>query len=181
MFSAKAPVLNAAGMLPHDFACGRACHVHGHVAAANHNNFLADGEVVAEIHVEQEIDALVDAVEVDAGNAEIAAAVRAHGDQHGIESLAAQIGDGEVPAGRMIQLQRDVAGFENLAHLRFHYVARQAIFRNAEIEHSAGHRRRFKNGDRISHQRQIVRGRQSHRAAAHDRNLKGSLAARGLH
>ena len=76
---------------------------------------------------------------------EIAAAMRADRDQYGIEALAPQIGDGEVPPGGMIQLQRDVAGFENLAHLRLHYVARQAIFGNAQIQHSAGHRRGFKD------------------------------------
>jgi hypothetical protein len=31
----------------------------------------------------------------------------------------------------MIELQRDVAGLEDLAHLRFHHTARQAILRDA--------------------------------------------------
>ncbi len=106
---------------------------------------------------------------------EIAAAVRAHGDQHRVESLAAQIGDGEVAPGGMIQLQRDVAGLKNLAHLRFHHIARQAVFRNPQIQHSAGDRSGFKNRDRIAHQREIVSGRQSHRPAADHRNLVGKF------
>ena len=68
-FSARARVLDAAGMLAQHLAGGGARHVHGHVAAADDDHFLADGEPVAEIHVEQEIDALVNAVEIDAGNA----------------------------------------------------------------------------------------------------------------
>ena len=125
-------------------------HVHGHVAAADHNHLLADGELVAQIHVEQKIDALVDAIQINARNGEIAAAVRAHGDQHGVEALVAQVGNREVASGRVIELKRDVAGLENFSHLRFHHVARQAVFGNAEVKHSAGHRRGFKNRDRSS-------------------------------
>ena len=172
VFVGRLEIFHAAGMLLDDFARCRASHVHGDVAAADHDHFLADGELVAEIHVEQEIDALVHAVEIDAGNGQVAAAVRAHGDQHRIESLPPQIGDREVASGGLIQLERDVAGFENLAHLRFHHVARQSIFGNAQIQHSARDRRRFENRDRIAHQREIVRRRESHRAAADDRNFE---------
>ena len=152
-----------AGVLPDHFARRRTRHVHGHVAAADHNHFLADGELVAEVHVQQEIDALVDAIQINPRNGEIAAAMRAHGDQHGVEALAAQIGNGEIPARRVIELERDVAGLENLPHLRFHHVAGQTVFGNAEIKHSAGYRRGFKNRDRVAHQGQVVRCGKSHR------------------
>ncbi len=76
-----------ADMLVDDFASRGTRHVHGDVAAADHDDFLADGELVAEIHVEQKIDAFVDAVEIDAGNGEVAAAMRADGDQHRVEAL----------------------------------------------------------------------------------------------
>ena len=78
-------------MLPNHFASRRTRHVHGHIAAADHNDFLADGELVAQIHVEQKIDALVNPVKINARNRKIAAAMRAHGDQHRIEALMAQI------------------------------------------------------------------------------------------
>ena len=55
--------------------------------------------------------------------------MRAYCDQDRIEALAAQIGNREVASGGMIELQRNVAGGENLAHLRFHHVARQTVFR----------------------------------------------------
>ena len=168
-------ILHAAGVLAYYFARGRAGHVHGHVAAADHDHFLADGEFVAEVDVEQKVDAFVHAIEIDTGDAEIAAAMRSHGDKHGVEALAAQIGNREVAAGRMIQLQRDVAGLENLAHLRFDDIARQAVFGDAEIQHSARHRCGFENGDGVSHESKIVRGRESHRAAAHDRYFERKL------
>jgi hypothetical protein len=97
------------GMLAQHFAGRGPGHIHGHVAAADDENLLADGEPVAEIHIEQKIDALVDAVQIHAGNGEVAAAVRANRNQNGIE-VPPQIGDGEIAAGRLVQFQRDVAG-----------------------------------------------------------------------
>jgi hypothetical protein len=85
VFRGRLGILHAARMLTHHFASRRASHVHGHVAAADHDHFLADSEFVAEVYVEQKVDALVYAIEIDSGNAEIAAAVRAHGDEHGVE------------------------------------------------------------------------------------------------
>jgi hypothetical protein len=143
-------------MLAQHFACRGPSHIHSHVAAADDDNLLADGEPVTEIHIEQKIDALVDSVQIHAGNGEVAAAVRADCDQNGIE-VSPQIGDGEIAAGRMVQFQSDVAGGENLAHLRFHHVAGQTIFGQAEIEHAAGHLRRFKDGDGVAHQGKVVR------------------------
>ena len=81
-------VFHSRDVLLQHFARGRTRHVHGHIAAADHDHFLADGEPVAQVGVEQEIDALVHAVQIDARNRKVAAAVRAHGDHHRIEALA---------------------------------------------------------------------------------------------
>ncbi len=72
----------------------------------------------------------------------------------------------------MIQLESNVARFENLAHLGFDHVSRQTVFRNAQVEHPAGYRCGFKNGDRIAHQRQVMRSGQTHRAPANHGHLK---------
>ncbi len=106
---------------------------------------------------------------------EIAAAVRAHRDQHRIESLLAQIGDREVSSRGVIQLESDIAGLKNLAHLRFHHIARQAVFRNSQVQHAARDRSSFEDRDRIAHQREIMRGRESHRAAADNRDFVREL------
>ena len=58
--------LHAASMLLNDFARGRARYIHGNVAPTDHDDFFADGEFVAEVHVQQKIDALVNAIEIDA-------------------------------------------------------------------------------------------------------------------
>ncbi len=87
MLSLEAPMLYAGRMLAQHFARSGASHVHGHIAAADDQHFLPDGELVAEIDVEQKIDALVHAIEVHAGNGEVAAAMCADRQQHRIEAL----------------------------------------------------------------------------------------------
>src|SRR5579859_8168005 len=77
-------------MLPHHFTSGGARYVHSDVAAADHNNFLADGEFVAKIYIEKKVDAFIDAIQIDSGNRQVAAAMRAHGDEHSVEALRAQ-------------------------------------------------------------------------------------------
>ena len=118
-------------MLLHNLSCGRASHVHGDIPAADHYDFLADGELVSKIYVQQKIDAFVNPVEIDSGNAQIAAAMCADGDQYRVKALAPQIGDHEVSSGCMVQFERDVASFEDLSYLSFHHIAGQPVFRDA--------------------------------------------------
>src|SRR5208283_2221908 len=110
------------------------------------------------VYVEQKVDPFMHAIEIDSRNAEIAAAVRAHSDEDSVETLPTKIGNAEVTAGSMIQLERDVASLQNLPHLRFDYVAWKAIFRDSEIQHPPRHRRGFENRNRVSHERQIMCG-----------------------
>src|SRR5579863_2567004 len=114
-------------MLFYDFASRGPSHVHRNVAPADHNHFLADRELVSEVDIQQEIDAFVDTIEINSRNAEIAAAMSADRDQHRIEPLPPQIGDFEVTSRRMVQLEGDVSGLEDLADLGLDNIARQAI------------------------------------------------------
>ena len=115
---------------------------------------------------------------LDAGNREVAAAMRTHCDHHCVESLAAQIGDGEIAPRRLIELQRDVAQIENLAHLRFHHAARKTVLRNSETQHATGDRCCLEDGDRVAHQRQIVRRGKAHRTTADDGHAVRQLLRR---
>src|SRR5207253_8252874 len=63
--------------------------------ASDDNDLLADGELVTEVYVKQEIDAFVHSIEINTRNAEITATMGTHRDQNGIESLLAQIRDHE--------------------------------------------------------------------------------------
>ncbi len=125
------PLFGLHFVLPHDFTCSRAGHVHGHVAAANDDNLLADGELVSQVYVQEKIDSFVHAIQIDTGNGKIAAAVGAHRNQHSIKSLRAQIFNGEILSRALVEFQRDIARLQNFPHLRFHYIARQPVLRNA--------------------------------------------------
>src|SRR5579859_4596902 len=158
-------------VLADHFTRGRTGDVHGHVTAADHNNFFADGELIAQVHVQQKINAFIDAIQIDAGNGKIATAMRAHRDEHGIKALRAEFFDGKIFAGALVQFEGDIAGFQDLSYLGFNHVARQAIFGNSKIEHAARDGRGLKDGDGISHQGQIVRGRETNRTGADNCNL----------
>ena len=60
-------------------------HIDGHVAAAHHNDPLAQFDFVAQVGVDQEIDAVVDPRQVRARNIQLAALVEAGGKQHRVE------------------------------------------------------------------------------------------------
>ena len=123
-------------MLTQHFASRRARHVHGHIAAANDQHISPNRELVSQVDVEQEIYSAVHAVEIHARDGQVAAAVCANGQQNRVESLLPKLGNLEVAAGAVIELQRNVSGPENLAHLRFDHIARQTIFGDAQVEHS---------------------------------------------
>src|SRR5215472_4336820 len=127
------------------------------ISPADYNHLLADGELVSEIHVQKEINSLVNAVEIYAGNTQVATAVGANREQNRVESLVPQIGEVEVASRCMIQLQREVSRFEDLAYLRFHHVAWQTIFGDTEVEHSSRNWGGFEDCHRISQQREVVR------------------------
>jgi hypothetical protein len=97
------------------------------------------------------------AIQVDTRYRQVAAAMRAHRDQHRVKPLMPQLTNGEVASGDRVQAQRDVARFEDLSYLGFDHTSRQAILRDSEVQHSARNGRRFEDGDRVAHQRQVVR------------------------
>ena len=97
-------------MLADNLASRRTRYIHSHVTPADDDDFFSDRELISEIYVEQEINALINAIQINSGDGEVAAAVCAHRDQHCVESLVAQIGNCEVSSGRLIKFQSDVTG-----------------------------------------------------------------------
>ena len=90
-------------MLPQHFARGGSGHIHGDIAAPDDQHFLADGELVAKIDVQQELDAAMHAIEIDARYRQVAAAMRTDRDQHGIKALMSQFADREIAPGNSVQ------------------------------------------------------------------------------
>ena len=162
-------------MLAQHFARGGPSDVHRDIAAADDQHSLPDGEFVAEVYVEQKLDAAMHAVQINTRYRQVAAAMCANRDQHCIEALPPQLANGEVASRCKVQAQRDVAGFEDLAYLGFDHTSRQAILRDSEVQHSARNRRRFEDGDRVAHQRQIVCCREANWSASDDGDLVGKF------
>jgi hypothetical protein len=162
-------------VLAENLASGRTRDVHGDIAASDDNHLLADGELVSEINVQQELDATVDAIQVDPGNAEVAASMRTDRDEDGVESLTAKFPDVEVATGGRVKSQLDVPCLEDLSHLRFDNATWKAVFGDAKVEHAACNGGRVEQGYCVPHERQIVGRRESNWAGADDCYLIGEL------
>ena len=78
-------------------------HVDRHVAAAHDDDALAERDAVAEVRVQQEVDAVDHTVELAPGYVELAAARRAEGEEHGRVVVAPQVADREVAAQAPVQ------------------------------------------------------------------------------
>ena len=76
-------------MLAQHFARGRPGDIHGDIAATDYQDLLPDGELVAEIDVQQKLDATMHAIEINTRDREVAAAVRTDCDQYRVEPLGA--------------------------------------------------------------------------------------------
>jgi hypothetical protein len=122
-------------------------HVDGHVAAAHHNNPLAQFNLESKVDVDQEVDAVVDPRKVRSRDVQFAAFVEASGQQNRIE-LRAQVGEGDVAPKRHAGMQRDTHG-QDVIHLHLDDFPRKAELRDAQIEHSAGNRGGLEDLDRV--------------------------------
>lgn len=147
---------------------GRARYVHGHVAAADHNDFAPYREAVTQVDVQQEVGASDDAVEVAAGELQVAAATQSDGQQNGLKPLLPQVGQGEIAQPTVeAELGPEV---QDLADLGLHHVAGKAVFRNAQVEHPARRGRCFENRHGIPEQSQVVGRAKPGRARADHRD-----------
>jgi len=75
--------------------------------------------------------------------------VQAEGHQNGLVALAAEVFEGKVAAQPRMEKQFR-AKVEDFANLCLQDVARQAVFRNAEVHHAARHGSSLENGNRIA-------------------------------
>src|SRR5215470_5276264 len=94
--------------------------------------------------------------------------MRAHSNQYRLEAFPAKVFDGKIFSRPLIQLESDVTGSQDLPDLGFYHIARQPVFGDAKIEHASRHRGCFKDGDGITHQRQIMRRRKPDGSSAND-------------
>src|SRR5512146_2594445 len=98
-----------------------------------------------------------------------------HRDEDRIKSLIAQFADCEITSCSAVQLQFDIAGLDDFAHLRFNHAARKSVLGYPEIQHAAGYRGRVEERDPVTHEREIVGCRETYRTGADDCDSKREL------
>lgn len=154
----------------------RAAAVHRRVAAAEHDDALADLADVAERHRGQPVDADMDAGGgfLAAGNVEIAAARRAGADEDGVEVFRQQLLHGVDPHAAA---EFD-AEIEDVAGLLVDDAVGQAEFRNLRADHAAGFVIAVEHHAFIAERREVARHGERGGAAADQRDALAVLALR---
>ncbi len=139
--------------------------VDGGVAAAVDRDATADAQLVAGFHLLEELNRVVDSGHVGGGNLLAPAEVCADGEEHGIEAAVRHVlFQIDHPA---IELDLD-AQADDARDFRVENLARQPVFRDAEVHHPAGDRTRVEDRHRMPATRQLPGGGQSARSRADD-------------
>ena len=145
----------------------RARHVESDVAAADDDDFAAEGHAITEVDVQQEINRAQHAVELHALDGQLAAFVRADAEEHGFKALLLEISKSEVLAEPGVQANLHAERFDG-GDFRPDDFARQPVFGHAEHQHAARQIVRLENRRSESHQRQFVRAGQARRTSPND-------------
>jgi hypothetical protein len=143
--------------------------VDGHVAAPDHDHPLTQVQPVAQVRVEQEVDAVDHSVQVFPRQVELSTLVRADGQERGTEALAAKIAEREVATQPLMDPQLD-AQAENRADFQIDQLPREPVLGDAETQHAPRHGLGFEDRDGVSVQRQVVRRGEAGRAGPDHRH-----------
>ena len=122
-------------------------------AAADDHDPAAEIHPEAAVDVEQVVDGLDDAVELDARYLEVASTRDADREEHRLEALCAELREAEGRGQRAVEPQID-AERDDAIDLGAQERARQAVLGNAEAHHAAGLGRGLEDRDVVTQQRQ---------------------------
>ncbi len=138
-------------------ADGRAGHVHGHVAAPQHQHALTGhSRRLSQAHIPQELGVDQHSLQVHPLDGQQTALVGTDGNQYRFESLGEDIVQIVHPRVEP-QLHPQV---HNVLYLAVHDLRRETIFRHTHPQHPAGDRQGLKDGDAIPLFTQVLRRRQ---------------------
>ena len=145
-----------------------AAAIHGGVAAAEHDDALADAVDVTEGDVGEPVDADMDILSrfLAAGDVEVAAARRAAADEDRIKTFGQQ----RLHAVDALAADKVDAEIENVVAFLVDHAFRQAEFRNLRPHHAAGRRVLVEHDAVVTHRREVARHRERGRAAADQRD-----------
>src|SRR5215213_6261102 len=142
--------------------------VHGGVAAADDDDVLADVQLLAEVRLLHEVDAVVDAFEVGTRNVEGDGVHRAGRDRNAVE-VALELLERDVLADRRVEDERDPESLDE-PDVHLDCLARQAERRDADEHRPAAIGQRVEDGDLEALHRELAGDRQAGRPGAHDRD-----------
>src|SRR6266446_1793792 len=137
--------------------------VHRGIAAAEHDDALADRGGMAERHRGEPVDADVDVLRalLAPGEVEVAAARRARADEERVVALAHQF-----LHGRYFSMYERDPQIEDVAHLLVDHLERQAEARDLRPDHAAGARILVEDGDLVAERSEVARHGERGRAGA---------------
>ena len=158
-------------------ALGAAAAVHRGVAAAQHDDPLADLRRVAEGHAREPVDADVDVRRgfLAARNVEVAPARRAAADEYRIPALREKRAEAIDP---LVRAELD-AEIEDVAYLLVDYNFRQPELGNLRAHHSAGAIVAVEHDAVVAERREIARDRQRCGSGADERDALAVFLRRG--
>ena len=146
--------------LPTAKASGRAGHVYGNVAPADNHDARADLRQRVNVDLPEKIHTVQDARSVFAVQVELAPAVRAYRQQHGIEAGLLEARDRKIPSKLLVTsyIHPQVADALDVAP---QVLGSEAVVGNAHAQHAAGHGLRLKDDHFVSAPGQVVGARQA--------------------
>ena len=153
-------------------AHARSSAVHRGVAATNHDDAasLVVWVCEAERSGVQIVETVDDAVGVFAWNAEVVGVVAADRNDDAVVALRLQVGDGEVATEHLAALEAAAESRDRLVLTVEHLNLWQSVLRNAVAQHAAWLWIFLEDGDVVSGNEQVVRGRCAGWARADYRN-----------
>jgi hypothetical protein len=159
-------------------AARRTAAIHRGVAAAEHDDALADRGGVAERHRRKPVDADVDVLRrfLAAGDLELAAARRAGADEHRVVAF----GEQRFQAVDAFAADEPDAHVEDVVALLVDDAVGQAEFWNLRAHHAAGLRILIEHGQVVAERREIARHGERSGTAADQRDALAVLQARRL-
>ena len=148
----------------------RAGRVHCGAAATDHDNPAGEPRRLAEVDLLEEHGRRDDSRQRVAGDAEPAALRGAGRQEDRVEALGLEIVEREVATHDRVEPEVDPET-DDPVDLGAQDLPWQAVLRDADRHHPAGHRHRLHDGDAVAEPDEVVGGRHPGRPAADDRDL----------
>ena len=154
---------------PREIAQRRPRRVQRDVAAADHDHVVAEVDLVPEVRVQQKVDRVQHAVELDAGDLQLARTGRTDPEEHGREPVLAQRREAEVATERLPGAELD-AHIQDRLDLVVDEVAAKAVRGDPEHHHAARSFLGFEYDRLEPVRREVVRARESSGPRTDDRD-----------